>query len=241
MALMRTALESALRVNWLLDIYISEDLRLARVAATALEALLEVRKMNDSVPAEVDEEGRLAASLDARIESLSRWCADNGLAVDTKQRRGKVTTSAGDFAVYPLGIFDEANRWWKPVGGYTYRWLSAYVHASPTAADHVPAPIAALRIEDVYVMFSCLTEAVWTAMHKYARWVGLPDNLMKFMMRRVRQRCRKSIDVPLLKRSPDPGEAEYVEMLLLVKRGPAATAADRQKIIRKYTRRIDWD
>ena len=233
MVLARTALEGSLRVMNVLERPISDDLRLARIAAQQFESLAAAEKIEIDLGldrADVHQQNGQARS------QLEEICVEAGLT-PSQGRAGSVTTRAGESARFPLNVSMVAKLWWDPHGVHAFRWLSGFTHGNPHAAGPTRVSVAAIRIEDAFAIYNLATDAVWTAMDSYARWVGFPDQLIMIAMRRIQGVCAKPFPEGLpLRPAKDPGEIA-VRQMFEAARGIAPDAVI-DRTIRAFTRRL---
>ena len=209
MVLARTAFEGSLHILDLLGPHISPELQLARMAAQELGAISDSEKMNDEVP-ELPPKAVVAESLAGKRANIESWCLETGLTCP-QSRQGKITTSAGEVAVFPFNMVDAAKSWWAPVGNHTYRWLCRYTHAGVQVTQgHLSDPLAAIDVANFFAVFATVTEAVWMAMDAYSRvWVGIPNNRVMRRMSNVKSYCGSVFDHDLPERPPEAGELEF--------------------------------
>jgi len=92
MVLARTGFEATLRVLWILDPTISDDLLVARIAATIFEELDENRKMLNELPKELAED---ALKQNQLMDEVLREALVNLEFLVTGSRRGTVTAPTG--------------------------------------------------------------------------------------------------------------------------------------------------
>ena len=233
MVLARTALEGSLCVMNVLERPISDELRLARMAARQFESIAEAEKMEIDLGLkrlDICQQNQQARS---QLEAI---CVQVGLT-PSKTRRGSVRTSAGEIAAFPLNVSEAAKLWWDPHGVHAFRWLSGFTHGNPHAAGPTQVSVAAIRIEDAFAIYNIATDAVWTAMDSYARWVGFPDQLVMVAMRRIQRVCAKPFPGRLpLRPATDPGEIT-VRRVFEAARGIAPDAVI-DRTIRAFTRRL---
>jgi hypothetical protein len=208
MVLARTAFEGALRILDILDPTISDDLRLARIAASGLTEVAEAQRLNADVAASVASPGG-DTSLVERRSQIESCCLDLGITCGGGSR-GSVLTPAGESAPFPLNIVDSARAFWDPVGPHAYRWLSVYTHGSSRASKEKNHGLAAVDMRDAFAIYSTVTEAVWMAMDLYARWVGFHDGLVMRLMRRVKNTCAGGLQRKLLQRPATSDEEAFL-------------------------------
>ncbi|MGH8995764.1 MAG: hypothetical protein ACRDYB_07005 [Acidimicrobiales bacterium] len=245
MVLARTAFEGSLRLLAVLDPVISDDLRLGRIVASALESIREAEKLANET--RLDEiqgipealravDARARASLHERKRMIQERCAESGLRLTSHKRGGRIVTMDGTSAVYPFNAVEAAKAFWHPQGTHMYRWLSNFTHANPSAYEN-PGEVAALGTRDVSAVFMVLSEAVWLAMDRFSKWVGFKNGPVWRAMRQVRRMCTDGGRTG--RRPPGPGEAEILQMLDAAKAaGLLSVRAHRIHVI-QWTHRID--
>lgn len=235
MVLARTVFESAMRVIYMLEPLIEDELRLARFAAHIIENINEAAKANDGLPDGLAAKSRKeVADYRHRLEGL---CTESGMSC-VGNRSGKVATGESGSAAYPLNLSDAAKRWWDPHGLFTYRWLSSFTHGSPRLGEAAGLPVAAIAAQDAFATFAVVTEALWVAMDSYARWLGFPDGLVMTLMRRVKRTCSAYFPAGLPTRPPGEGEEYFVAAAEAMRElGVSARVATR--FLRGFTRTID--
>jgi len=236
MVLARTAFEGSLRVLWLLAPGIGEEARIARFAASAIEANVESVKLHTDLP--VARGGETLKKLAEQRNQIEEWCASLSLEV-SPGGRGRVRTATGESASFPFNAVDAADKWWDPVGVHTYRWLSSYTHGVQSSGPPHPERVAALPVTDAYFIYAIITDAVWTAMDRYAKWVGFPDGMVLRSMRRVRNHCARAFPNGLASRPLNPEE----EYLLAAADGLGGefrlTKRARRRFVDNFIRRVD--
>ena len=237
MVLARTTFEATLRVLWLLDPTISEDLLLARIAATLFEELDEDRKLHIDLPEELArtplEENQ------SRVHLLTDALTTCGFTVNGS-RRGFVATPTGERVAFPLVVADASDKWWSQVGVHTYRWLSGFTHAGTAPARQLNIPVAAVESANAYVVLGLLTDAIWKSMDSYSMWVGMPNGMVRRKLAKIYGFLRSRAPEGAIQERP-PSEIETMFL------GMAATLDDlgfvHPKIVRRfrkhYVRRID--
>lgn len=246
MVLARTAFEGSLRLLSVLEPVLADELRLARIAASALESIREAEKLANVVRLDevegiheelraIDARGR--ASLHERKRMILHQCIESGLQVTSHRGGGRIITADGSSAVYPFNAVETAKAFWHPQGTHMYRWLSNFTHANPSAYPTANVDVAALSTGDVVAVFMVLSEAVWLAMDRFSKWVGFKNGATWRAMRQVRRMCTGGGRTG--RRPPGPGEAEILQMLDTAKAaGLLSPRAHRIQVI-QWTHRID--
>jgi hypothetical protein len=184
MVLARTAFEATLRVIWILDPTISDELLIARIGATILEELEEVRKMHMDLPEKIKELPHQAN--EEKREFFRTALEARGLSVSaTKSGKGYVALASSEKVAYPLNIVETSKKWWDPVGVHTYRWLCSFTHAASSPSGRAGISVAAIAEKDVYVVMKVITDSLWKAMDLYSKWIGIPNGFVRRKINRV--------------------------------------------------------
>lgn len=207
MVLARTAFEATLRVLWILDPMASNNLLLARIAATEFEELYESRKLHLELPDELSKE--ILFQNQMRNESLKQSLSAIGFTVIGGGKSGKVVTPEGEHAAFPFGLTDASNLWWASVGVYTYRWLSIFTHAGSASVLQLDVPVAAVDSKDTYLVLGLLTDALWKAMDSYSIWVGMSNRFVRRKLVRIYEFLRRRAPVGSMQARP-PSEVEKI-------------------------------
>lgn len=238
MVLARTAFEGSLRVLWLLAPEIEDEIRYARFAASVIETNVESVKLHTDLPSAIGGE-----TLDKFVKQrreIEKWCASLSLDVSSGGR-GRVRTANGETAIFPFNAVDTAQKWWDPVGVHTYRWLSSYTHGTQSSSPPHPERVAALRVTDAFFIYAIVTDATWTAMDRYAKWMGFPDGIVFRSMRRVRKQCAREFPNGLPSRPLSPEE----EYLLAAADGFEGkfnlTKRAKRRFVNSFIRRVDQE
>ncbi len=237
MVLARTGFEATLRVLWILDPMISDDLLVARIAATIFEELDENRKILNELPEELAED---ALKQNQLMDEVLRQALANLEFLVTGSRRGTVTTPTGEVAAFPFVMVDASNRWWSQVGVHTYRWLSGFTHAGSAPARQREVPVAAVDATNTYLVLGLLTDAVWKAMDSYSMWVGMPIGLVRRKLANIYGYLRKRAPGGILKeRPPSDIERAFLEMAAAIEETGLAHPKLVRRFIKNFVRRID--
>jgi len=238
MVLARTAFEGSLRILWLLDPGIEEEVRCARFAAAAIEANVESVKLHTDLPIAIGRD--TLERLSQQRNEIEEWCASLNLDVSTGGR-GRVRTASGESAAFPFNAVVAADKWWNPVGVHTYRWLSSYTHGVQGSGPPHPQRAAALRVTDAYFTYATITDATWTAMDRYAKWVGFPDGIVLRSMRRVWSHCAREFPDGLPSRPLSPEEEYFLAAANGFGGEFSLTKRARKRFVNGFLRRIDHE
>lgn len=239
MVLARTSLEASLRLMYLLDAYIPEEELLARVGAISLDDLNEHRKWHQNLSEE--HRDRASSSNRAARDRIEGALVDVGLRVQWGDRGGGViVTPLGTKASFPLNIFEQADNFMKPYAGFMYRWLCTFTHASPAMTSEPESGVAALKEGDAVVTLALLTDALWAGLDNYSRWVGMPNRLFYWAMRRVwSQLARRSTNGVLPLRAPDAAQSHFIATANEIERSGLMTKRALHRYRRNFIRRLD--
>lgn len=239
MVLARTSLEASLRLIYVLDPYLNEEELLARIGAISLDDLNEHRKRHQNLAKE-HRDRALTSNKSARDE-LEGALVSLGLHVEWGARgSGSIMTPQGTKVSFPLNIFEQADSFMKPHAGYMYRWLCTFTHASPTMKSEPESGVAALTESDAVITLGLLTDALWNALDSYSRWIGMPNRLFYWAMRRVwRQLAIRSNKGALPLRAPDEAQSHFVATANAIEQSGLMTRRALRRYRRGFVRRLD--
>src|ERR1039458_6396814 len=237
MVLARTALEATLRVLWLLDPIISEDLLLARIAASAFEELEESRKLHIDLPDELRREP--LAQIQERVQGLILVLEASEFSV-YGDGRGYVATPSNERVAFPLVMVDASKRWWGQRGVHTYRWLSGFTHAGSANARHLKVPVAAIDSASVYAILALLTDSVWKSIDSYSMWIGIPNGMVRRKLARIYAYLKqKAPEGVIQERQPSEIESMFLGMEGALSETGIVHPKTLKKFRDRYVRRID--
>lgn len=237
MVLARTGFEATLRALWILDPIISDDLLIARIAATIFEELDENRKLLNELPEGLAKD---ALEQNQSMEEVLRQALARLEFSVTGARRGSVLTPTGDAAAFPYVMTVASNRWWSQVGVHTYRWLSGFTHAGSAPARQREVPVAAAHATNTYLVLGLLTDAVWKAMDSYSMWVGMPNGMVRRKLANIYEYLRKKTPEGTLKeRPPSDIEKAFLDMATTLDETGLAHPKMVRRFTKNFVRRID--
>jgi hypothetical protein len=239
MVLARTSLEASLRLIYLLDPKLSKEELTARIGAISLDDLNEHRKRHQNFKG-VHRDRALASNKSARNE-IEDALVSLGLRIEWGDRGGGVVvTSQGTRVVFPINIFEQADNFKKPHAGFMYRWLCTFTHASPSMTSEPESGVAAISEDDSVVTFGLLTDALWIALDDYSRWVGMPNGMVYWALRRVwRHLVGRAKNRTLFLREPDENQAHFIATAKEIEQSGRMTKRAMHKYRRRFIRRLD--
>lgn len=239
MVLARTAFEASLRVLWILEDGISEDVILARIGATIFEGLEEHRKMHEVLPDEFDEKARALREQREAHQFFQDALAECGLSLSGDGKRGFVETRDGVKAAFPLNIVDASKRWWDPVGVHTYRWLCSFTHAAFVPPLSSPVNVAAIDEANAYVVLKLITDSLWKAMDAHSRWIGMPNSLVKRRLDRVDALLESRIPrAQKIERPPTEVEGIFLKIAATLEDTGLVSKRAINRFVKHYVRRL---